>query len=796
MAGGDVSDGVGSVSRRVSTLGALRNADLRLLPPAAAAWATTALGLHADPRAMVAGGGALAVLAVLVFRLQRPWAAGLAVAVAFAAAVSLGMAARVASRDSSPLARLAADEGSATVELVITDDPRRLASGLAGLPRVLVTAIATSVDSGAQRWRVSDDLVVLADAESWSGLLPGQRLAASGQLLPARGGDLAAAAFAARGPPELIGSSSPLQRAAGSLRAGLLEASSVLPDGPRGLLPGLVVGDTSTMDPVLEEQFRDTGLTHLVAVSGANCAIVVGAVIWLLRWLGVPRVPLALASGLALAGFVVLARPSPSVVRAAAMGAIALIALASGRPKAAVPALAATVLLLVLIMPELAWSPGFALSVAATAGILALAPGLTRAMRTRRVPAGVAEALAVSIAACATTAPLIAALSSTVSLVSVPANMLAAPAVPPATVLGVLATVIAPISETAAKGLVWLAGLPTRWLVFVAEQGSQVPDATVPWLGGAAGAGLLTLVLASVAVLVVRRPALRSILLAALCGLVLLGLPVRVLAPGWPPPAWVFVACDVGQGDALVVNAGPQTAVVIDAGPDPAAVDSCLRDLGVRRVPLLVLTHLHADHVDGLDGVLRGRSVGVIEIGPRPDENALAWPEVLDSAARAGVPIETAPVGQVRAVAGVEVEVLAPAGESVGTRSDVNNSSLVLLVTSAGMTILCTGDIEIDAQRSLMRAHPDLDADVLKVAHHGSAYQDDALLDVVDASIAVISVGLDNDYGHPAPALVLELQRLGMRVLRTDLDGAVGVGMGADERLWVATQGREAAGDP
>jgi len=277
--------------------------------------------------------------------------------------------------------------------------------------------------------------------------------------------------------------------------------------------------------------------------------------------------------------------------------------------------------------------------------------------------------------------------------------------------------------------------------------------------------------------------------------LLLVGLPVRLLGGGWPPPGWLFVACDVGQGDALVVNAGPQTALVIDTGPDPAAIDSCLRDLGVRRVPLLVLTHMHADHVDGLDGVLRGRSVGVIEVGQRPDEES-AWPRVRDIALQAGVPIETSRVGQVRAVSGVAVTVLAPSRASSGTRSDLNNSSVVLMVSSAGMTVLCTGDIEVEAQRALTRSGTELRADVLKVAHHGSAYQDLDFLDEVDARIAVISVGADNDYGHPAPGLVAQLQQLGMRVMRTDIDGAVAIGVGADGELWAAALARGSPAEP
>lgn len=761
-------------------------------------WAVTAAGLHTGPGVGVTVGGVLAVLALLALlavRCGRSWSAVLAVALAFGAAAALGTAARVAQRDASPLVRLAATEGSATVELTVTDDPRPLTGGFAGSPRVLVPATATTLDAASGRWRVDDHLVVLADAPTWSGLLPGQRLSTTGRLLPARGGDLAVAALAARGPPTLSGSPPLLQRVAGSLRAGLVDATRVLPEGPRGLLPGLVVGDVSRMDPVLVEQFRDTGLTHLVAVSGANCAIVVGAVIWLLRGFGVPRVVLAVSAALALAGFVVLARPSPSVLRAATMGAIALVALASGRPKAAVPALAFTVLLLVLLAPALAWSPGFALSVLATAGILLWAPRLARALRAGRVPAGVAEALAVSIAACAATAPLIAALSSAVSLVSVPANVLAAPAVPAATILGVLAIVVAPISPLAAQGLVWVAGLPTRWLVAVAEHGSQLPQATVTWPGGATGGTVLALLLAAVVVAAVRWPTLRALGLAVGCGVVLVAVPVRLLDPGWPPPGWLFVACDIGQGDALVVNAGPGTALVIDAGPDPVSVDSCLRSLGVRRVPLLLLTHMHADHVDGLSGVLRDRSVAAIEIGPRPDD-ASSWPDVRDTAARDGVPIETATVGEVRSVAGVVVEVLAPARASSGTRSDLNNSSLVVVVRSGGVRVLCTGDIEVEAQRALTRTHIGVQAEVLKVAHHGSAYQDLAFLDAVDAAVAVISVGAGNDYGHPSPALVEQLRALGMRVFRTDTDGTVAVGVGAGGQLWVAARSRGSPPDP
>ncbi|CAN5117556.1 ComEC/Rec2 family competence protein [soil metagenome] len=767
----------------------MRDADFRLVPAAIAAWAATAAGLLLPPGPVAAGGALAAIVAVVALVAGRGWAAALAVALAFGSAAALVTAVRVADRDASVLVGLAGYGRQVELDLALSDDPRSLPGGFSGAGRVLVPATASAVHHDGQIWRVDDDVIVLAEAEGWLGLLPGQRLRGTGTLLPPRGGDLVAAALAARGPPELQGQPSPLQRGAGSLRDGLVEAAHALPEGPRGLLPGLVVGDISGMDPLLEEQFRATGLTHLVAVSGANCAIVVGAVLWLLRWLGVPRVPLALAAGLALAGFVVLARPSPSVVRAVAMGAVALLALAAGRPKPAIPALAAAVLVLVFVSPSLVLSPGFALSVAATTGIMVLAPGWTRALKARRVPAGVAEAIAVALSAGLSTAPLIAGLSASVSLVSVPANLLAAPAVPPATILGVLATVVAPVSAPAAAGLAWLAGWPTRWLVLVAEHGSGLRDATLPWPGSVRGALLLAVILAVALVATGRSVALRRLTAAVVVGLVVFGLPARTLVTGWPPPGWLFVACDVGQGDALVVRAGVDQAIVIDTGPDPVTVDECLRDLGVDRVPLLVLTHLHADHAGGLAGVLRSRSVGVIQTGPLPEPGP-AWADVVQIAAAGGVPTETAAVGEVREVAGVRIEVLWPAEAARGSRSDANNSSLVLRVSSAGMSILLTGDMEIEAQQALLRSEVELRADVWKVPHHGSAYQHEAFLAEVQASLAVISFGADNDYGHPAPSLLGLLHGLGMQVSRTDQDGAVAVGLGADDTVWVAERSR------
>ena len=764
--------------------------DARLLPAAGAVWGASYLALGWSPASSFLAAGVGVLLAVGGLVMRRGWATVLAAAAGCAAAALLVTGLRVVARDGSPLAGLARDHATADLLLTVQDDPRPLAvrgTGSGG-PEVLVPARADHVTASGRAWRLSARVLVFAPAEGWQALLPSQQLRVRGRLGPPLGGDLTVAVLSTRGPPDAVGPPSWTQRAAGRLRAGLREAAGGLPSGADGLLPGLVVGDTSTLDPVLAADFRTTGLSHLVAVSGANLVFVVGAVLLLLRLFNAgPRLS-ATAGGLATLGFVVLARPSPSVLRAAVMGGLTLVALACGRPRAVLPALAAGVLGLLLWHPELARSPGFALSALATAGLIVLAPGWADRLRGRGVPRGVAEALAVAAAACLVTAPLIAALGGMVSTVAVPANLLAAPAVPPATVLGVLAAVLSAVWAGGAHAVALLAGLPAAWIVAIAEHGAALPAAAVSWPGGATGGSILCGALVALA-WAGRYAPVRRAALAAAVGALLIALPAQALDPAWPPAGWLLVACDVGQGDALVLAAGPGAAVVVDTGPDPAAVDGCLRRLDIRRIPLLVLTHLHADHIGGLPGVLHGRQVGAIEIGPL-HEPAWAWRSVLETAGGRRIRLLTGAVGETREVAGVRLTVLAPRVAFRGTRSDPNNSSLVLRVVSRGHVLLLTGDAEIEAQRALLREDPgDLPAEILKVPHHGSAYSDRDFLAAVHAQVGIISVGAHNDYGHPSPLLLAELARLGVRALRTDTAGDVAV-RDQDGRLEVAARAR------
>ena len=748
--------------------------DLRLLAPAAAVWVVTACALSLPPGWVVGAAAGCGLSAVVLHRLGRTWlVVGVLVC---AAAAGVATAVRVHALTTGVLAEAARLQAAVTVQGVLLDDPRRVppkpSSGALVVRDLFVARVRVErLAVAGRQLRLRSPVLVLSADPHWLGLLPSQRVRVEGLLRPAARGDDVAALLSGRGPPRLSGGPSAVERIAASVRAGLRRAVTPLPAAERGLLPGLVVGDVSGLPDDLQADFRTVGLTHLVAVSGTNVAVVLSAVLFLCGWLGLPlrlRPPVAM---LALLGFVVLVRPSPSVLRAAVMGGVGLVALRTGRGRSTLPVLCGAVIGLLLVAPDLAVSPGFALSVLATGGLVVLAPGW-RDRWSAWLPRGLAEALAIPAAAQVACGPVVVAISGQLGLLSVPANLLAVPAVAPATVLGLAAALAAPLSGQLATAFAWLAWLPTAWLVRVARTGAALPGATLPWRSGGTGAALLV-GLTLVGAVVLRSAALRRLCAAGCAGVLLTVATLWLVAPGWPPPGWFLVACDVGQGDGLVLDAGRQSAVVIDTGPDPRRIDDCLRRLGVRRVPLVVLTHLHADHVEGLPGVLRGRRVGLVEVGPL-DEPVVERARVLRWTADARVPVVRAAVGEERSAGGARWQVLAPDHAHHGTTSDPNNSSLVLRLTSAaGHTVLLTGDVEKEAQQVLLDLGVPLQAEVLKVPHHGSSHQLPAFLAAVHPEVTLTSVGAGNPFGHPSPATIGQLVSAGARSYRTDHDGDV-----------------------
>lgn len=471
--------------------------DVRLVPVAVVCWAITAVGILDGPGAAVIATASTIMVVLLGSAALRlvstrravtgPSGAGVAavivLALCFGAAIWLQMRAIAL----HPVAAAAEDRAWITASVRLEEDPRRLSS--AGPPMVLVKAELTRVDVGGDALYVGGRVSIIAPESSWLSLLPGQEVTVRGRLgVPTRP-DMSVAVIRTSAPPVTVDEPGAISAAAGAFRANLAAvAQNSMPPDRAGLLPGLVVGDVSMMDESVVENFRAAGLTHLTAVSGANFSILVGAVLLVLRGLGIgPRATVAVAFVVLLA-FVIVARPSPSVLRAAVMGSIGLLALVTGRRRQAVPALCGAVLGLLAWWPRLAVDVGFVLSVFATAGLVLLAPIWVDWLRARGWPRTAAEVVAVAAAAHAVTAPVIAAMAGTLSLVGVAANVVVAPVVAPITVVGIVTAVIATVSATAAEWTAQLASAPLWWLIAVAERAASVPAASVGTPDGPMGA--------------------------------------------------------------------------------------------------------------------------------------------------------------------------------------------------------------------------------------------------------------------------------------------------------------------
>jgi competence protein ComEC len=771
------------------------------VPAAIAVWITAwvALALPGGlPVALCCAGGIGAVaLLVLEWRRRPPpdprvagqasLAAVLAAVLAAGAAAGLAADARMAAIDSGPLPELAAHKARVTVQLSVRSVPAAHLDRPRGSERaqtvIRLTGEVTQVVARGRTVTVHNPVAIESSDPAWLGLLPGQQVHTAGRVFPPRWRPATTALLVATAPRPDDGP--PLRsRAAAAVRADLRGATAGLSADERGLLPGLEFGDTSGLDPQLADDFRQAGLSRLLAMDGAKLAILLAGVLGMARRIGARGRALSVLGVLSLAALAEVVGPKPSLLRAGVMAALALLAPAIGRRSGATAGLCIAVVVLVLVDPWLARSYGFALSAAGTAGLIWLLPRW-RARLDGRVPARIVGPLAVVAAAQTACTPILVLMSGAVSLVAVPANLLAAVAVPPALFLGYTAGLIQPLSPGLAGLIAHGAGVAAWWIIEVGRHAGELPGASLPWPHGAIGVALAVLV--GIGLVLARRvptrpPARRTragrllTVAALLCAAVLIVRPTVIPLPGvlgtmrWPPPGWQLVACDVGQGDALVLNGGPGTAVVVDTGPEPRLADRCLRSLGIHRVPYLLLTHFHADHVEGLPGVLHDRTVGEIGVSPLPEP-----PDEVDRVSRwttaAHVPITHPKVGDVRSVAGFTWRVLWPR-ELIREGSAPNNASVVLLVTSAtGLRLLLTGDIETPAQEALHRAEPGLRVDVLKTPHHGSGHQDPEFIRSLGARVAMTSVGLGNVYGHPAPQTLALLRGAGMLGGRTDLDG-------------------------
>jgi len=568
--------------------------------------------------------------------------------------------------------------------------------------------------------------------------------------------------------------------------------SGVTPDS-KVLVAGLAMGEIADLSEELEEQMRSVSLTHLVAVSGANCAIVVGMVYLICVRIRLGRTGRTVVSLASLVGYVMLVGPDPSVLRAAVMTASVIVMVALGRRTWALNALAIAAIILLIADPWLAVEYGFGLSVLATSGILLLAPAMTDKL-SGKMPMPLALGLSVTMSAQLLCLPLLLQLQPGLPTYSVIANLLAGPMVAPVTVLGIFAVVLTPILPWLVGPISWLASLGTFVIEIVAIFFAELPIVYFPWVTGFSAtvlSGLLILMVS--AWLRSNLPRLRQ---ASVAGLVVvavatLSVPAasEILPGGWPLEDWEIVACDVGQGDALVIKSLGRVAVV-DVGKDEEKIETCLTDLGVRTIDLLVLTHFDFDHVGGLTGALRGRSVSHAIVSGFPDDRP-ATKSSLDQLEQIGAEVIIAEPTISGSLGEFGWRVLAPT-KTASEAKDSNDASVTMVFLSPRFNLVLLGDLGAEGQdrvsNSVIQVIEGLEKPLLlKVSHHGSNDQSARFHQQLNPDLALISVGSENGYGHPGKQALEILGSVGSQVLRTDLLGAIAVSSFGGELRWSAT---------
>ncbi len=676
------------------------------------------------------------------------------------------MSLREASLQSSQLADMYGQSAELIAQVVT--DPNQTTTG-----NYSFIARAIYVHTGQLSYGMRIPIRVITPRATVLKLLPGQSFSATSRIIKSKEGRVAALILI-DGDVKILTQPSRWAKSLAAIRYGLRNLSG---DGDAGaLIPGMVLGDTAKQSAEFKIAMKRSGLMHLVAVSGANFAIVSSFVLWCMQFI-FRRMKLRLsATAIALLCFIALVRPSPSVLRAAAMAAVLLIAQGTNRGRDSLPALGFAIGAVVVGDPWQARDAGFALSVMATAGLLLFSPVIAEKF-SRLMPEKLAQALAPPTAAIVFCSPVLVSLSGYLSPISILANLLAAPAVGPITILGFIAALISPFAPFISTLFIWLIRFPAGFIAAVATWSAQFPVLTLRT--GSIGfliVGIFTLMLW------LFKKHMKSI---SICTLVLI--LALTWMQRWPAGDWQVANCDIGQGDSMVLNLGNHRAILIDTGPDPVLEDRCLKALGVDEISLLILSHFHADHVGGISGAIKNRVVTTAWISSNAEP-------ILESAHVFSLLSDTQIVvpqrGFIAQVGQYTIRVLWPASGThsfasmPGEGSAINNSSIAILIASSELTIFAAGDLEPPAQHELIGDVTPVD--IYKVCHHGSRYQDAELMNALHPQVAVISVGAKNLYGHPAIQTIDALARLGARIVRTDISGSISI-IAKEHRLKIRT---------
>jgi len=607
------------------------------------------------------------------------------------------------------------------------------------------------------------------------------------------------------------------------LSSALTEA---LPEPQASLGRGILLGERSALPQDLTDALNATSTSHIIALSGYNVTLVAGLVIGGLAWL-VGRRNAALLALAAIAAYTVLAGPSPSLLRAAIMGALYIVATLLGRPNSGIVSLLVAAAVMTGLDPPVIQDVSFQLSFAAAAGLVLLVPLLReRAAQAfaplRADPRSLRQGLlgmlfetaVVTTAAVVSTLPLIALHFQRLSLVALPANLLVVPAFPFIMITSALVAVVGLVSGGLAALLGWVAWLGLAYMTEAVHLLADVPFASLELRGFNMGHAVALYALLAVLVWAMsrRRPGqatAKQLLRPFVRTATLANRPLRVIPTLWlagglavaAALVWIAVlsapgdrleikVLDVGQGDAIFIRTPAGHKLLVDGGPSGRLVSEAIGEelpFWDRKLDMVILTHPDDDHLAGLVTVLERYDVKEVVAGPQSadTDTFAAWQREIEEK---GIPCHTAKSGEWIALGrGATLQFLWPPDDvSLAESDDTNDDSVVLKLAWGRASFLLTGDLEAADENALLQSGVDPQATVLKVAHHGSAYStSESLLRAVRPLVAVISVGEDNRFGHPSPAT---LERLDDTILyRTDQQGEVSFSTDS-ERLWISTE--------
>ena len=568
-----------------------------------------------------------------------------------------------------------------------------------------------------------------------------------------------------------------------ALRASFLNNLNGLSNDSAALVAGLTIGDDSTLSEKAKEELKVVSLTHLSAVSGTNCAIVLAGAALLLNLLPIRRViRLGLSFGVIFA-YLGLVGPEPSVLRASVMVGVVLLGFMLGRRVPPIEALSLAVVILLVYEPSLSMDYGFALSALATIGLLVLAPKFVEVLE-RRMPTWLAIVISVSLAAQIACLPVLLMLQPSIPVYSIVANVIAEPLVAPITIIGLIACIVSPLMPALSSGLCLIASFPASLILFVATKLANAPSASISWIAGPLGIALAIVLVAGIWFTLSSKKALVRRVAGTTSALISISFFAQssslALQKGdFYRGNYSIVNCDVGQGDALVIRSQGQVAV-IDVGRENPAIDSCLTDLGISKIDLLVLTHYDLDHVGGTLGAVTGRQVVTALVTSFKDDRpgADSTQELLEAQ---GIPTIQSEKNMTGSLGDFTWQVLSP-HRGASEAEDSNDASTTMLWQDSRIALFAMADSGERAQLRIGTEFKDLlESDfgskvvVVKVAHHGSSDQAPEFYEAIKADIALVSVGQNNSYGHPTKRTMGLLAYTGTQVLRTDEMGAIGI---------------------